>query len=146
MDLTYEQWTHVAPLIPATKWRPGGRGRPARDLRSVLNGILWVLRTGAPWKDLPERYPSYQTCHRRFQQWRLAGAFEGILRALAEDLEKRGRIDLTESFIDGTFSGAKKGATRSARRSGAREARSWRSQTAMVFLSPHAWPVRHPMR
>jgi transposase len=146
MDLAQEQWRLVAPLIPGTKWCPGSRGRPPCDFRAVLNGILWVLRTGAPWKDLPERYPSYQTCHRRFQQWQRAGAFERVLRALAEDLEKRGRIDLTESFIDGTFSGAKRGATRSARRSGAREARSWRSQTAMVFLSPHAWPVRHPTR
>ena len=45
------------------------RGRPWRDNREVLDGILWVLRTGAPWRDLPKKYPSYQTCHRRFQQW-----------------------------------------------------------------------------
>jgi transposase len=49
----------------------------------VLNGILWVLRTGAPWADVPERYPSFQTCHRRFQQWVRSGVMKGILEALA---------------------------------------------------------------
>jgi transposase len=48
------------------------------------HGILWVLRTGAPWKDLPERYPPYQTCHRRFQQWRKNGTIERVLYTLAE--------------------------------------------------------------
>ncbi|MGE5444032.1 MAG: transposase, partial [Ignavibacteriales bacterium] len=48
--------------------RQDGRGRPWRDNREVLNGILWILRSGARWKDLPERFPPYQTCHRRFQQ------------------------------------------------------------------------------
>jgi transposase len=47
----------------------------------VLNGILWVLRTGAPWADLPETYPSFQTCHRRFQQWVRSGVMKGILEA-----------------------------------------------------------------
>jgi transposase len=49
------------------KRRPDGRGRPWRDARAVLNGVLWVLRTGAPWHDLPDRYPPYHTCDRRFQ-------------------------------------------------------------------------------
>jgi transposase len=67
MDLTDEQWDLLEPLIPQPPRRKDGRGRPWRDPRDVLNGILWILRTGAPWKDLPERYPPYQTCHRRFQ-------------------------------------------------------------------------------
>lgn len=66
MDLTDEQWEILEPLIPHPPRRSDGKGRPRRDPRDVLNGILWILRTGAPWRDLPERYPPYQTCHRRF--------------------------------------------------------------------------------
>jgi transposase len=62
MDLTDEQWQVVEPLIPVPPRRPDGRGRPRIDAREILNGILWVMRTGAPWRDMPERYPSYQTC------------------------------------------------------------------------------------
>jgi transposase len=61
MDLTDQQWEVLEPLIPDPPQREDGRGRPWRDPRDVLNGILWILRTGAPWKDLPERYPPYQT-------------------------------------------------------------------------------------
>ena len=68
MDLTDAQWEVLKPLIPDPPRREDGRGRPWRDPRDVLNGILWVLRTGAPWHDLPECYPPYQTCHRRFQK------------------------------------------------------------------------------
>ena len=75
----------------------------------MLNGILWILRSGAAWQDLPERFASYQTCHRRFQYWVDAGVFRHILEALAEDLRKRGKLDLAQCFIDGTFVGAKKG-------------------------------------
>jgi transposase len=81
MDLTDEQWQLLEPLIPQPPRRSDGRGRPWRSTREVLNGILWVLRTGAPWKDLPERYPSYQTCHRRFQQWVRDGTVEKVLRS-----------------------------------------------------------------
>ncbi|MDX1436506.1 MAG: IS5 family transposase [Anaerolineales bacterium] len=110
MDLTDEQWTVVEPLLPKPARRADGRGRPRIDDRPILNGILWIMRTGAQWKDLPERYPSYQTCHRRYQEWVRAGVFEDILQALAQDLKERGDLDLTECFIDGTFVIAKKGA------------------------------------
>ena len=62
MDLTDEQWQVLQPLIPEPPRTEDGRGRPWRDPRDVLNGVLRILRTGAPWKDLPERYPPYQTC------------------------------------------------------------------------------------
>ena len=55
----------VKPLIPVAPRRPDGRGRPRINDRDVLNGILWIMRTGAPWHDMPDRYPSYQTCHRQ---------------------------------------------------------------------------------
>ncbi len=62
-----------------------------------------------PWHDLPDRYPPYQTCHRRFQGWIEEGVLSGILEILAEDLEEHGGLDLSECFIDGTFVVAKKG-------------------------------------
>jgi transposase len=136
MDLTDEQWEVLKPIIPVPRRRADGRGRPWRDSRTVLNGILWILRTGAQWKDLPPRYPPYQTCHRRFQSWVRSGVFERILQALASDLRERGELDLSECFIDGTFVVAKKGGAGWERPSGARVRRSWQLQTVLVFLSP----------
>ena len=146
MDLTEEQWDFVEPLIPKPRRRSDGRGRPWRDPRDVLDGVLWVLRTGAPWKDLPPRYPPYQTCHRRFQQWCRDGTLQRVLRALADHLYERGGIDITEAFIDGTFAGAKKGALPSGKRSAGRGPRSWQLQTAMVFLSPPGLQVLRRMK
>jgi len=141
MDLTDEQWDVIKPLIPQPPKRPDGRGRPRRDNREILNGILWIMRTGAPWKDLPERYPPYQTCHRRFQEWVRSGTFEVILRMLVKDMKERGDLDLTECFIDGTFVIAKKGAKGWEKPSGAKVQRSWQWQTALVFLSPYPLAV-----
>ncbi|WP_211365283.1 IS5 family transposase [Polyangium fumosum] len=115
MDLTDPQWALLEPLIPAPRVRADRRGRPWKDAREVLNGILWIMRTGARWADLPERYPPYQTCHRRFQQWSKDGTLERILYALAGDLRDRGQLDLSEAFIDGTFVSAKKGGPASGR-------------------------------
>ena len=126
--------------------REDGRGRPWRDSRDVLNGILWILRTGAPWKDLPDRYPPYQTCHRRFQSWVQDGTLEKVLRAIAQDIRERGKLDPSEAFIDGTFAGAKKGGPASGKRSAARGPRSWQLQTAVVFLSPYGSQVLRRMR
>jgi transposase len=136
MDLTDAQWAILAPLLPTPRLRRDRRGRPWRDPRDVLNGILWILRTGAPWKDLPARYPSYQTCHRRFQTWIDRGTWRRVLKALAADLHARGGLDLTEAFIDGSFASAKKKGCASAKPSEAKGPRSWPSQTALVFLSP----------
>jgi len=132
-DLTDAQWAILDNLIPEPTSRKDGRGRPWKDRRAVLNGILWVLRTGAPWADVPECYPSYQTCHRRFQQWVRSGVMKGILEALASNLKLRGSLDVEEAFIDGSFAPAKKGDPKSAKQNGAREPRSWRLQTAMVY-------------
>ena len=146
MDLTDEQWTVVQPLIPAPPKRADGRGRPRIDDRAILNGILWIMRTGAQWMDMPERYPSYQTCHRRFQEWVKAGAFEEILKALANDLKERGDLDLSECFVDGTFVIAKKGALGWEKPSGVKVRRSWQWQTALVFLSPYPLEVLRRMK
>ena len=136
MELTKEQWNRIEPIILSLTPVKDPRGRKARDPREVMNGILWILRTGAPWKDLPQRYPPYQTCHRRFQQWVRQGVFQRIAQELVADLNERGKIDIREAFIDGSFALAKKGVLLSARQSAAKAPRSWQSQTLHVFLSP----------
>lgn len=142
MELKDEQWALIEALIPVQR-RSDGRGRPPRDPREVLDGILWILRTGARWQDLPARYPPYQTCHRIFQKWAKSGVFSTILEVLAEDLRQRGGLDLSECFIDGTFVPAKKGDSVLGKPSGAKGPRSWPLQTALVYLSPFTWQALH---
>ncbi len=145
MKLTDPQWQLIAPLFETASSK-SKVGRPPTPARDVLNGVLWILKTGARWKDLPPQYPPYQTCHRRFQQWARDGTMENALRALAEDLRERGGIDIREAYIDGTFSGAKKGDLALGRPSAARAPRSWQLQTVMVFLSPYASRVLRRMK
>src|SRR4051812_37417033 len=136
-ELTDEQWGLLEPLIPVTARRADGRGRPeVHSDRAVLNGILWILRTGAAWADLPDRFPSGSTCFRRFSRWVKAGVMRQILETLARHLEEVGQIDLSECFIDGTFVVAKKGDPKWERPSGARVRSSWLLQTLIVFPSP----------
>src|SRR5262245_19204683 len=86
-DLTDAQWALLDP-VPEPQRRKDGR--PWRDRREALNGTLFILGTRAAWADLPERYPPYQTCHRRFQQWVRSGVMRGFLETVAEDLPLRG--------------------------------------------------------
>ena len=145
MHLSDAQWEVIRPRL-REKRRADGRGRPWRDARAVLDGVLWILRTGARWRDLPREYPPYQTCHRRFQQWVREGRLERILRALAENLLARGQLDLEEAFIDASFSSAKKGAIVLVQRAAEKGPRSWQLRTAMVFLSPSGLRVLRRMR
>jgi transposase len=108
----------------------------SRTTRAVLNGILWVLGTEAQWRELPRNYPPYQTCHHRFQQWVREGKLERILHVLAEKLQARGKLQLEEAFIDASFTGAKKGVSRSAPPNAARGRKSSLSPMITVFLSP----------
>ena len=78
-DLTDFEWSVIQPLLPN---KP--RGVPRVDDRRVLNGIFWVLRTGAPWRALPETYGPYTTCYNRFVRWRKAGVFDRIMAAVSE--------------------------------------------------------------
>ena len=146
MELKDEQWEIIKPLLPKHPKRADGRGRPRVNDREILNGILWILRTGARWQDLPERYPPYQTCHRRFQEWVRSGVFEAILRTVVKDVKERGKLDLTECFIDGSFVIAKKGAAGWEKPSGARVQSSWQWQMALVFLSPYPLKVLRRMK
>ncbi len=134
-ELADQQWSLIEPLFdkPSVVMT---RGRPRRAEREVLNGVLWILRSGARWCDLPERFPPYQTCHRRFQEWVRDGRLRRVLETLAEDLRTRGKLDISECFIDGTFIVAKKGAAKLEKPSGAKARNSWQWQMALVFLSP----------
>ena len=97
-ELTDEPWQLVSPLIPRKAARTG---RPAKDPRVMLNGILWILGTGAPWRDLPERFGSCKTVHRYFSQWRRSGVFAAIIEALQVKLDDRGLIDWELWCVDG---------------------------------------------
>jgi transposase len=135
-ELTDEQWEIVEPVLRAAR-RADNRGRPWHDTRAVLNGVFWVLGTGAQWRELPEKYPPFQTCHRRFQQWIRSGKLEEALKLLARHLYERGKLNLEEAFVDATFASAKKGALPSVPPVAARAPRSSLSPLVTVFLSPY---------
>ena len=99
-DLTNRQWERLQPLLPSQK---PPVGRPAKDHRRLLNGILWILHTGAPWRDLPERYGPWQTVASRFYRWRNAGIWDAILAAIQQQDDVLGRIDWSMHFVDGTI-------------------------------------------
>ena len=107
MELSDKDWGIIEPLLPELP--KDVRGRPWRNNREVLDGILWVLRIGATWQDLSKKYPSYQTCHRRFQQWSTDGTLEKVLTTITEKLEKRGQPNMSECSIDAKFIASKKG-------------------------------------
>ena len=106
--LTEEQWIKIAPLLPAPQASRKGGPKPIEN-RPVFEGILWVLRSGARWKDLPERYPAPSTCWRRLRDWDEQGVWLRAGRALLAELDEQDRIDWSEVFADGSFAPAKKG-------------------------------------
>src|SRR5690348_5717382 len=107
--LTNAQWQRSAPHLPQHPPSPKG-GRPRADDRECLEGILWLLRTGARWRDIPVDLPSGSTCWRRLRDWADDDVLEGIQAALVQELDALGRIDLRELLADATFVRAKKGA------------------------------------
>ena len=98
-DLTDAQWERLRPLLPPQ--RPY-TGRPAKNHRTVINGILWVLRTGSPWRFLPERYGSWKTVSSRFYRWQRAGVWDRVLAALQRRADAEGRLDWTLHCVDST--------------------------------------------
>jgi transposase len=107
--LTDEQWELIEPLLPEPKRRKDNRGRSWASNRDCLQGILWVLRTGAPWRFLPGQYPSPATCWRRLKQWEEEGVWLDAWRALLGALDGKGLLKWEESFLDGSFAPAKRG-------------------------------------
>ena len=84
-ELTKEQWERVKAVLPAK--RTGKRGRPRKDDRNMLNGMLWIVRSGAQWRELPEAYGPWQSVYARFAKWRDDGTLEVIFRALSADAD-----------------------------------------------------------
>src|SRR5687768_9682114 len=103
-ELGDQQWVLIAPLLP----KPKGRGRPRAEDRRTLNGILWVLRSGARWKDLPPKYGSRSTCHRRLQEWQDQGVWEQIRLKFLTALDGQAKLGWNQAFLDGSFVPAKK--------------------------------------
>jgi len=143
MDLRNAQWRILKPFLTREPRLEEPRLDP-QDARRVLNGVLWRLRRGTPWQDLPKRYPPYEICIRWSQQWQDDGTLVAVLRALVADLRKRGKVDSAETFTEGSFVRAEKRALELVRRSAQNGATSWQLQTAMIFLSEAAWPALLP--
>jgi transposase len=98
-ELSEEQWAQLRPLLPPQRPKTG---RPNLDHRRILNGILWKIRTGAPWRDLPERYGPWQTVYSRFRRWHLAGHWDRLFAAVQRQEDAAGRLDWELHFVDGT--------------------------------------------
>jgi transposase len=97
-ELTDEQWNRVEPFIPK---KSAHTGRPPNDRRLMLDGIFWILGTGAPWRDLPERYGPFQSVHRYFTERRQGGVFAAIVETLQVKLDDCGLIDWELWCVDG---------------------------------------------
>lgn len=139
--LTDPQWETVSKNLPRRKANPKG-GRPAADNRSCFEGILWILWTGAPWSELPERYGKRTTVHDRLKRWTDNGTLEAIWRAFLTELDEREQIRWNECFIDGTFFSAKKGVSKSERPDEARDQSLWYWLMARVLRSEFTWTRR----
>jgi len=107
--LTDGLWDHIAPLLPPLRSRPKG-GRPPVPHRAALTGILFVLKTGLPWEDLPAEMGcgSGMTCWRRLHEWQQSGVWAALHRVLLERLEAAGQLDWSRAALDSTSVPAKK--------------------------------------
>ena len=147
-EVTDEQWKLIEPLIPAA----ATTGRKRVPPRTVLNGVLWVLRSGAPWRDLPERYGPWQSIYHHFNSWRRTKVFERILESLQMRLDAEGHIDWDLWCVDGSSirasraaaGGGKKGAARSRKTTvwATREADSGAKSTWLLTAEACPWPPK----
>lgn len=112
----------MAPLLPPQK---PPTGRPAHDHRIILNGILWLNRTGAPWRDLPERYGPWQTVACRFYRWQKAGVWIQILASLQHQADARGVVDWSQHYVDGSVLHAHQHAAGAQRVKGGQSSKHW---------------------
>ena len=102
--LTDEQWDFIQPLLPGHK----RIGRPRADDRKTLDGILYVLRTGCRWGDLPREYGAYSTCWTRLRQWEAQGVWERIWQAILSILDDQEKLEWAQAFLGGSFIPARK--------------------------------------
>jgi transposase len=98
--LTDQQWERLEPHLPPQKPE---RGRPNADHRRIINAILWIDRTGSPWRDLPEKYGPWRTVASRFYRWQKAGVWDRILKALQSQKEAEGGLDWEVHYLDATI-------------------------------------------
>lgn len=99
-DLSEQQWQQLRPLLPPQK---PTTGRLGKDHHTIINGILWVLGTGAPWRDLPEGYGPWRTAASRFYRWRQNGLWDGILMAVQQQANVQGKVNWELHYVDGTM-------------------------------------------
>ena len=148
-ELSDERWERIKKHLPPPR-AAGRAGRPRFDDRVCLEAVLWVLRSGARWKDVALRpgWPSASTCWRRLSRWEDEGVWAGLWTAFLDELDAREKTDWSECFADAMFAPAKKGATGSAAPSGARARSSWWWSTARAFLwhAPSTRPARRRPR
>jgi transposase len=98
-QLTDAQWERLRPLLPPQKPKTG---RPAHDHRRIIEAILWLDRTGAPWRDLPPEVGRWQTVSSRFYRWRQQGVWARVLAALQAQADARGDLDWLVHYLDST--------------------------------------------
>ena len=130
-ELSDTQWARLAPLLPPRK-----PGAPRKDDRSVINAIVWKLATGAPWRDLPERYGPWETAYTRFRRWTEAGVWDRIFAAVQANADAAGELDWSVHFVDGTIVRAHQHAAGAPREKG--EPPSKRSVGARVASRPRS--------
>lgn len=99
-DLSNGNWLKIEPLLPPE--HSGKKGRPYVGHRQVLNGILWRMRTGASWRDIPSRYGPHQTCYDRFVRWLRSGLWLKLLQTLQAQADVAGQLDWSQSSVDGS--------------------------------------------
>src|SRR4051794_40421521 len=97
-EITDEQWLVLAPLFPTAR----GRGRPPVDMRRTVEGIAWRFRTGAPWRDLPERFGHWNSVYQRFSDWSADGTWARLLATVQDSAAARGEVEWTVS-VDSTI-------------------------------------------
>ena len=118
-ELNDRLWDRVRPLLPPQAPQPKG-GRPWADDRACFEGIVYLLRNGLRWRQMPACYPSGVTCWRRHKAWTEAGVWHRVWKLVLAELQAAGKLDTSELAVDASFVEAKKGGGRSARPSAAR--------------------------
>jgi transposase len=118
-ELSEVQWERIKDVLPSRK----RRGRPPSDARQMLNGMMWIVRTGAPWRDLLEGFGPWQTVYKRFNRWSRTGVWDRVLGRLQSDADAQGKIDWELFCIDGSVVRASRAAAGARKKSGRAQSR-----------------------
>ena len=146
-EVTDAQWDQIKDLMPKSQ----GAGRPWSDHRRVVNGMMWILHTGAPWRDLPEEtYGPWQTVYERFNLWRQNGTLDRMLEQLLVRLDREGRIDWDLWCVDGSSIRASRAAAGAGKKGGPKNPKTtlWAAQEGGLgqkstwYVTAEAFPSR----